>query len=1014
MPIYVNCQNGHALTFPDEAGGRRGKCSICECKVAIPRFGPRDRTGWRLLRAGLMVFLCLGIVGGGVGAYFHFQKQFRSLNQEGKAKESPPPKIVGFDGAPLIVFSQGSAIQQGNLQMAEDVDTYRFVAPLTGIMTVKSKSLSDKENEYRLTAYEADQKKELPKEPAAGAAPVRDLKFRVTAGRPYFLRIAASTNPGGYELNLATVVDDFGNHFETAQLITLSALGTTSQKGQIDFPGDEDMFRFVPTSSGTMTIQVEGSGSGLDTELTVYDDGRKQIAENDDDFGLNSRVHVSVVKDRAYFVKVGCHRGGDADRFGKSSETGTYLLTLRMDDFSDSFRDAHLILISPLGYAVQKGRIEHSGDQDVFWFLSPRTGKMTIRQNADVNSNLSCASTVYDDKFTIIATDQTLFNNNKVEFNVLKDKKYYVKVAGFVDRSGKMSHRETGNYVLQIDVGPEDDFGNTFATAGFIFMSMTGGGFQKGRIDYPLDVDMFRFVATVTGKMTVRQQAAKGSKLDSSLTVYNHLQTEIAHNDDEVEDKVFDSKVQFDVTKGQVYYIKAAGFEETVGEYTISIATELIPVKPALNAAPLPAIAIKLKRFGSQTETGRINASGEARKFRFVALTNGRATVRMTATGASQLDSLLTAWSDTGRLLAANDNEANGILNSRITFPVVAGKTYELRASASEDAATRERQTGDFALTVSTAPIPPKEPEDWEKLLTYVPEDTGALFGINLARFFSHPAVVSVLEDMGVEVFDIMKFALGVEIQELEYGLIGLKWKVGKNLEDKLEPQSGVIVFRANEKLDAEAIDRAWDVGPPIQKDGKTYYRSGRKSEIPTLLYHPTDQIAVIGLVADDNVSAILRKPTDQPVLTPGTMAALRRVGKADAWLTLPDICLKKLAKEMGDDAKFKLLTETLEKSKTLWLSSRLDADEVKTTGEFEYADADTAKQLSTGFKAQWKSLRESIEEDVIAKQPLGRRAVLRELVESLVIEEDGRFIRVSARFSYNSLRSLIKQEKLK
>ena len=43
---------------------------------------------------------------------------------------------------------------------------------------------------------------------------------------------------------------------------------------------------------------------------------------------------------------------------------------------------------------------------------------------------------------------------------------------------------------------------------------------QPGKIDYPGDVDMYTFTATVTGNMTISQTAA-ASNVNSILTVYD-------------------------------------------------------------------------------------------------------------------------------------------------------------------------------------------------------------------------------------------------------------------------------------------------------------------------------------------------------------------------------------------------------------------------------------------------------------------------------------------------------------
>ena len=85
-------------------------------------------------------------------------------------------------------------------------------------------------------------------------------------------------------------------------------------------------------------------------------------------------------------------------------------------------------------------------------------------------------------------------------------------------------------------------------------------------------MDVFQFVATLDGRLTVRQQAASDSGLDSILTAYAADQQELAFNDDSGGTR--DSTVTFLVAAGQTYYLQAAAFESSTGEYLLTLLVE--------------------------------------------------------------------------------------------------------------------------------------------------------------------------------------------------------------------------------------------------------------------------------------------------------------------------------------------------------------------------------------------------------------------------------------------------------
>src|SRR5262249_32097897 len=59
--------------------------------------------------------------------------------------------------------------------------------------------------------------------------------------------------------------------------------------------------------------------------------------------------------------------------------------------------------------------------------------------------------------------------------------------------------------------GPTDDFPNDLDRAALLALAADGSGSQAGRIETASDVDAFRFVAPVTGQMSIQFVTALGS-----------------------------------------------------------------------------------------------------------------------------------------------------------------------------------------------------------------------------------------------------------------------------------------------------------------------------------------------------------------------------------------------------------------------------------------------------------------------------------------------------------------------
>jgi len=246
------------------------------------------------------------------------------------------------------------------------------------------------------------------------------------------------------------------------------------------------------------------------------------------------------------------------------------------DDVGNTFSQAATIALSGDGSASRSGVIGQRYDVDMFKIVAPVTGRMTIREMQAAGSRLDPYLYVYNSAQRRLASndDDGQSVNSLVTINVTAGATYYVRAGGY--------RTSTGAYTLQFGTAgtaTADDVGNTFALATPMSLSGSGAGSRTGTIEQAGDVDMFRFVAPMSGRMSIRQSSTGGG-VDPFLYVYNSGQQLMAYNDDADGLTSWDSLVEIDVTAGSTYYVGAAAYGTTTGAYTLQWSTQTVPTEP--------------------------------------------------------------------------------------------------------------------------------------------------------------------------------------------------------------------------------------------------------------------------------------------------------------------------------------------------------------------------------------------------------------------------------------------------
>ncbi|HJT75964.1 MAG TPA: PPC domain-containing protein, partial [Gemmataceae bacterium] len=538
----------------------------------------------------------------------------------------------------------------------------------------------------------------------------------------------------------------------------------------------------------------------------VYDAAQQLLTFNDDGGGgsndTDSLVRFNVTAGQTYYVQAGA--------FGDS--TGAYVLTFTAGDrlgdgFGHTFADAQAIPLDATGAGSVQGTIVNSGDQDFFRFTAPATGLLSVTQGAASGGSLDSVLSVYDatPQHAQLARNDDASSDtvdSALQLAVTAGQTYYVVAAGF--------GTSTGAFRVTIAPVASDDYGSDFATATDITPSLApdGSGTVMGAVEAPGSVDFLQFTAAVTGTLTIEQDAAAGNSLDSTLTVYDAAQNQIAFNDDiDTAAGNYNSRVQIDVVAGQTYYVAAAAFGDGTGAYTLVITPGTVGAGGAVPGGTIDtAVPVALDASGSATVSGTITAAQGAFFFRFTAPADGRMLAEQDAAPGSSLDSYLYVFNGAGQQIAGDDDGAGG-LNSLAEFPVVAGQIYTVEASAFDGS------TGAFTLTL--APAASRLRHTFADALDLLPQaDSPA--SASAAGFADTIGSITTADDVNFFQFTA-PFTGGVEVR--------LQALPGSGLDGLLFAFDNQLAPDGTAQHNLLAHDRGGDVVLPLAvQKGQTYF----------------------------------------------------------------------------------------------------------------------------------------------------------------------------------------------
>ncbi len=343
--------------------------------------------------------------------------------------------------------------------------------------------------------------------------------------------------------------------------------------------GQSEVYRFTAPAQGNFYINMEALDGNLDTVLQLFTSkGRKARFKDASAAGtLDSCVSLRVKAGRTYYLEAS----------GKDGTSGAFSLELTSDpkdDFANEFQTANALRMRK-GAGKASGVMNYDDDVDMFKIIATNGGPIDLSLQAKRKGNRGGQNgqmTVYNSAGDVV--DFLKNNANELTITAVEGETYYVEVTG-----------QTGSrYRLNARM-PEDDSGNSIATASPQRINPNNKGKIQGSIDYASnggDVDVFSVIALATGEMSVGMKAlGKKNPLDAQVYIYNSAGELLTHDDNSGAGS--SALATFDVQVGETYYIMAAGNENGgIGKYHIDIDTDVtedpVAPPPTPNVEPSP------------------------------------------------------------------------------------------------------------------------------------------------------------------------------------------------------------------------------------------------------------------------------------------------------------------------------------------------------------------------------------------------------------------------------------------
>jgi len=419
---------------------------------------------------------------------------------------------------------------------------------------------------------------------------------------------------GAYQLllnamsDLDPVSDDHSNNTRGATPLPIAydpanaaTNGKASAVGTINDATDNDVFTFVATARGTVTLTVQRSlGSTVIPDVGVFDRDTALITSGTASSNGSITLQFSVRAGEQFYINI----------LGSANTTGGYTLAMSGIPYADDFADLsdlpHASIMTQydfLGSGEVVGSLEQPGDTDVFRFLAEDYKAMTLRVESQSAQTLNPYVTIYEvnvDPLGHPLLQRIAFNDN-ISGTDLNAQAAFAPTPGrvygptgqafpyyYVVVSGSDPTVHYGNYKLTLTFPANDDHpdaGQYNFASPISVDSASGLGSLGGVTEKLTDSDLFQFVAPAGGQASVIVNRPSNSTALPKVTIIRLvsgapvvLATGTASEPGGLYSPA--NSGEFTVTRNSTYYVLVENTAGRFGAYSVSVTAPAIDDYP--------------------------------------------------------------------------------------------------------------------------------------------------------------------------------------------------------------------------------------------------------------------------------------------------------------------------------------------------------------------------------------------------------------------------------------------------
>jgi uncharacterized protein YkwD len=323
-------------------------------------------------------------------------------------------------------------------------------------------------------------------------------------------------------------------------------------------------------------------------------------------------------------------------------------------------------------------------------------------------------------------------------------------------------------------------------------------------------------------------------------------------------------------------------------------------------------------------------------------------------------------------------------------------------ADSRTDAGSKDRDSSDPSKGSPPQKEPPVESLVSADPLAYIPADSSAVLGIDVAALLRVPAIKEAVEqglkqEMAAGVAASVVEETGLDIRDLLGQVIVAVKLPPLNPAAPPMPEGMTVIIRTQHPFDAKKIARASFIEGPQPVQQRTCYRLKKDTPLtagsaqPIHLFMPTDRLLVLSDLPAPRLEALVASDGKRVSLPPATGGMVRRLQKSALWMTVALDAKTQEQIQQGLGAVGEGLPPELAPVAKAAASARgvavwatLDDRRLSLSLGLDCGDGKAAGELSAGLEGFWTKMQGPLREQL--KPVLGQLpAELRALADDLL-----------------------------